>query len=125
MGSSSSSSSTPQQQQQQYNSHYGYGGGGSRLSTPGSAVLATLLTHYSKKAAKPFAASVAALSAADAARAAKDPAGSRVLQVRFRSGYNVVLFCAGSFADGMYCVCRSGCLSVLQLLGSRAVAWKY
>jgi hypothetical protein len=80
------SSSAPQQQQQQqhYNSHYGYGGGGSRLSTPGSAILATLLTHYNKKAAKPFAASVAALSAADAARAAKDPAGSRALQVRMR-----------------------------------------
>jgi hypothetical protein len=74
-------SSTTPQQQQQYNSHYGYGGGGSRLSTPGSAILATLLTHYNKKAAKPFAASVAALSAADAARAAKDPAGSRALQV--------------------------------------------
>jgi hypothetical protein len=85
MGGSSAAPQQQQQQQQHYNSHYGYCGGGSRLSTPGSAILATLLTHYNKKAAKPFAASVSALSAADAARAAKDPAGSRALQVRFRA----------------------------------------
>jgi hypothetical protein len=59
----------------------GSSGSSSRLSTPGCAILGTLLLQYQRKVAKPFVASVVALSSRDAARAAKDPAGSRALQV--------------------------------------------
>ncbi|KIY97090.1 puf protein [Monoraphidium neglectum] len=53
--------------------------GGARLSTPGCALLAAIL-GFPKNASRDFAASVAALTPADAARCAADPAGSRVLE---------------------------------------------
>jgi hypothetical protein len=83
--------------------HSGHGSSGSstRLSTPGCAMLATLLTLYPRKVAKPWAASVAGLPAADAARAARDPAGSRALQALLEGG--------GASAEA-----RSGLLAALD-----------
>lgn len=113
-----SSSNTTSSQQQ----HHGHGSS-TRLSTPGSAMLATLLTHYSKKAAKPFAASVAALSAADVARAAKDPAGSRALQAFIEGGV------AGSAAKSGLLAKLAGCWGDVALQGAgsffleKAYAW--
>jgi hypothetical protein len=59
----------------------GSSGGGGRLSTPGCALLATLVGGaFPAKTAAPFIASMAQLGRSDVLRVARDPAGSRVLQ---------------------------------------------